>query len=168
MRFRVLLDIARNRRCQPICSLSSTVSNNFSSACYARREYQIAIIRFLTSHFIEQIASRLPIWHCSRTESHRSRQPHLHHRWALGRRFASKVITCPAPQSYLGAKCLGVNLVSVPASHLPHKSLCLEGSLASGRLNLPARDTCSSVIPPRNNRVTRSCWTCCLSSVPAR
>ena len=36
--------IARNRRCQPICFVSSTVSNNFSSACYSRREYQTAII----------------------------------------------------------------------------------------------------------------------------
>jgi hypothetical protein len=80
MRFRAQLDFARNRRCQPICFVSSTVSNNFSSACYSRWEYQTAIIRFLTSHFIEQIASRLPIWHCSRTESYRSRQPHLHHR----------------------------------------------------------------------------------------
>lgn len=35
----------------------------------------------------------------------------------------------------------------------------------TGSPNLLARDPCSSVIPPRNNRVTRSCWTCCLSSV---
>jgi hypothetical protein len=61
MRFRALLDIARNRRCHPICFVSSIVSNNFSSACYSRWEYQTPIIRFLTSHFIEQIASRLPI-----------------------------------------------------------------------------------------------------------
>ncbi len=79
MRFVAQLDLARNRRCQLICFVSSTVSNNFSSLCYSCQEYQIAINRFLASHFIEQIASRLSIWHCSRTESYRSRQPHLHH-----------------------------------------------------------------------------------------
>jgi hypothetical protein len=141
MRFVAQLDIARNRRCQPICFVSSTVSNNFSSACYSRREYQTAIIRFLTSHFIEQIASRLPIWHCSRTESYRSRQRHLHHRQGTWTRFASKVIMYPPPQSYLGAKYLGVFLVSVPGGAFADKSLCLEDSLASGRVNLPARDT---------------------------
>lgn len=56
MRFLASLDFARNRRYQPICFVSSTVSNNFSSACYSRWEYQTAIIRFLTSHFIEQVA----------------------------------------------------------------------------------------------------------------
>ena len=70
MRFLAQLDFARSRRCQPMCFVSSTVSNNFSSACYSRWEYQTAIIRFLMSHFIEQIASRLPIWHCSRIESY--------------------------------------------------------------------------------------------------
>ena len=70
MRFRALLDIARNRRSHPICFVSSVVSNNFSSFCYSRWEYQTAIIRFLMSHFIEQIASRLPIWHSSRTKSY--------------------------------------------------------------------------------------------------
>jgi hypothetical protein len=70
MRFRALLDIVRNRRCHPICFVSSAMSNNFSSLCYSRWEYQTAIIRFLMSHFIEQIASRLPIWHCSRTVSY--------------------------------------------------------------------------------------------------
>ena len=56
MRFRALSDIARNRRCHPICFVSSTVSNNFSSACYSRREYQTEIIRFLTSRSVEQLA----------------------------------------------------------------------------------------------------------------
>jgi hypothetical protein len=62
MRFLAQLDFARDRRCQPICFVSSTVSNNFSSLCYSHREYQTEIIRFLTSHFVEQIASRLRIW----------------------------------------------------------------------------------------------------------
>jgi hypothetical protein len=46
------------------------------------------------------------------------------------------------------------------------KSPCREDSLSEmeGSIYLVATP-CSSVIPPRNNRVTRSCWTCCLSSV---
>jgi hypothetical protein len=143
MRFRAQLDFARNRRCQPICFVSLTVSNNFSSACYSCREYQTAIIRFLKSHFLEQTASRLPIWHCSRTESYRSRQPHLQHRQVLGRRFASKVISYPPPQAYLGAKYLGVFLVSVLGSHLPRNRFLWKAHWRARRLNLPACDTMS-------------------------
>ena len=58
-RFLGLLDSAQNRRCQPICFVSATVSNNFSSLCYSCREYQAAITRFLTPHFVEQITSRM-------------------------------------------------------------------------------------------------------------
>ena len=113
------LDFERNRRCQPICFVSSTVSNNFSSACYSRWEYQTAIIRFLTSHFIEQIASRLPIWHCSRTESYGRDSLICIIPRHLDADFASKVITYPPPQSYPGAKYLGAFLVSVRGPHLP-------------------------------------------------
>src|ERR1700722_18184624 len=165
MRFLALLDTAPNRPCQPISFVSSTVSNNFSSACYSRREYQTAIIRFLTSHFSEQslLGCRSGITaepsHTVATASSAS---------SLGTwtQICEQSDYVPASTIVSGGQIL-MRLPSCVSAGLAlaDKSLCLEDSLASGGSIYLLATPCPSIIPPRNNTRTRSCWTCCLSSV---
>src|ERR1700678_2592776 len=60
------------------------MSNNFSSARYSCWECQTALCRFVTSHFVEQIALRMRRSNSRGLESSRQRQPHLLQLAALG------------------------------------------------------------------------------------
>ncbi len=129
MRFSALLDIARNRRCQPICFVSSTVSNNFSSACYSCREYQRATTRFVTWYFVGQITSRMRSGCFRGTEASRLRHTHLPCRQALGVPIWEKMNTRPPPQCSLKAvqigrpPCGGIRVAFVNQSPSKEKSL---------------------------------------------
>ena len=94
--------------------------------------------QFVTSHFVEQIASRMRSDRFRRTESSRPRHTHLPRRQALGRRLGKITNTRPPP------KRISAPTKKTPSVYLPSMVL------PSGR-----QTVVSSPHQPKENRRTR-------------
>jgi hypothetical protein len=125
------------------------VSNNFSSLCYSCREYQTAANRFVTSHFVEQITSRMRSGRFRRTESTVKAKPRqlVYLVEELGADLRGNGYAPANTATSLGRLIIPLR---VPVSESLASTNCLHEDRA-GRRDLLIATPCS-VIPRRNNR----------------